>query len=141
MSEIYFKKKYKQFVLWDNKAISYEDYYRIIDLIHNDIGKPYVLPIVLHKLFLFATNSKKYISDVMPVNIIKLNSEFILSAENNKKQLVKIVLPKDIKDKHDVSVYSPVGVACLGAKEKSQISLKYKDFNQKLQIEKIVSQP
>lgn len=141
MSEIYFKRKNKQFFLWDNKAISFEDYYRIIDLIHNDTGKPYILPIVLHKLFLIATNSKNYTSEAMPVNIIKLNSEFILSAENRNKQLVKIVLPKDIKEKFDVSVYSPIGVACLGAKEKDQILLKYKDYNQKLQIEKIVSQP
>lgn len=141
MSKIRVQKLNRRFSLWDDKAITNEDHHRIIDLISSDVGRSYILPTALHKLFLFATNTKRYHSNEIPKNVITLHAEFILTTESYKKQLVRIVLPKDIKEQHDVSVYSPIGVACLGAREKDQVIIKYKDFKQKLLIEKIISQP
>jgi transcription elongation GreA/GreB family factor len=54
---------------------------------------------------------------------------------------VTIVLPGDIKNRNDVSVYSPIGLACLGAKEKDFVNIKFKNATQRLFIEKIVFQP
>ncbi len=134
-------KQNENFLISDDKAITYKDYHRIINLIRKDVGKAHVLPLALHKLFLFATNSEKYNSHKMPENIVTLNSEVILASDTQQKQLVKIVLPEDISGKHDISVYSPIGMACLGAKEKDHVFVKYKNGRYKLLIEKIVFQP
>ena len=77
----------------------------------------------------------------MPDDVITMNSEFILSTDSFQKQLVKVVFPEDIKGKHDISVYSAIGIACLGAKEKSYVSVNQKKYEQALFIEKIVFQP
>ena len=95
----------------------------------------------MHKLYLFATYSKKYQSFNLPKNIVTLNSEIILVSDIQKKQLVKIILPGETSSKHDISIYSPIGIACLGAKENDYVFVNYKNTCQKLLIEKIVYQP
>lgn len=77
----------------------------------------------------------------LPRNVITLNAEFILVTEHKKKQLVKIVLPQNIQNNYDISIYNPIAIACLGAKEGNQVSFLYKGFQQKLYIEKLVTQP
>jgi transcription elongation GreA/GreB family factor len=125
----------------NGKAITDMDYARIMNLLSEDIGKKHVLPKSLHKLYFYATNSKKYTPQRIPQNYVTLNSEIILSNEDNQKQLVKIVLPQNIYGKHDISVYSLLGLACIGAKEHDFVFVNYNNTNQKLLIEKIVFPP
>lgn len=126
---------------WNKKAITDMDYARIMNLVGEDIGKSHVPPQSLHKLYLFAANSKKYRPQGIPNNYVTLNSEIILSNEENQKQLVKIVLPKNIHGKNDISVYSLLGLACIGAKEHDVVYVPYNNTNQKLFIEEITFQP
>ncbi|MCU4174036.1 GreA/GreB family elongation factor [Carboxylicivirga sp. N1Y90] len=125
----------------NRKAITDKDYFRIMNLVGEDIGKAHVLPESLHKLYLYAANSKKYKPQRIPQNYVTLNSEIILSNENDQKQLVKIVLPQNIYEKHDISVYSLLGLACIGAKEHDFIYVNYSGTKHKLLIEEIVFQP
>lgn len=127
--------------VWDERAITDKDYYKIMNLVSKDIGKTQVLPYSLHKLYLFATNSKKYESRKIPKNVVTLNSEVILVNNDHEKQFVKIVLPENINSKHDISVYSPLGLACIGAKENDFLYVPYQNSPQKLFVEKIIFQP
>ena len=129
------------YVVWGNKAITKKDYSRLINQLTEDVGKTYIQPTGLHSLYLLLANSKKYESLNIPDNIVTINSKIILTSGNNQKQLVKIVLPEDIKCINDISVYSPIGIACLGSKEMDNVYAKYKNSTQKLKIEKIVFQP
>jgi transcription elongation GreA/GreB family factor len=87
------------------------------------------------------TFSKKYNSANISEKIIRLNSAFILVTEHNKKQLVRIVLPHNIQNSSDISIYNPIAIACLGAKEGNQVCFQYKDTLQKLHIEKSIVYP
>jgi len=127
--------------VWGDKSITKKDYSRLINQITGDVGKAHIPQANLHALYLLLANSKKYESLNIPGNIVTINSKIILTSENNQKQLVKIVLPKDVKCINDFSVYSPIGIACLGAEEKDYVYVKYKNSTQKLLIEKIVFQP
>lgn len=126
---------------WDKKAITHKDYGSIMNLVSADIGKAHVLPMSLHKLYLFAANSKKYESRKIPNNVVTLNSEVILANDDHQKKLVKIVLPQDISGKNDISVYSLLGLACIGTKENDFVYVQYQNSRQKLLVEKIIFQP
>lgn len=123
------------------RYMTYKDYACLINLITDDIGKSHVPPNGLHQIYLLAKNSKKFNSNTIPDNIVTLNSEVILTNEEMQKQLVKIVLPQNIEGKNDISVYSSIGIAILGKKEKDFIFVKQGNSNQELQIEKILFQP
>ncbi len=124
-----------------DRHLTFKDYNCLINLITDDLGKTHVSPHGLHRLYLLAENSKKYNSDNIPFNIVTLNSEIILVSEKMQKQLVKIVLPSHLNGKNDISVYSPIGMACLGKKEKDYVYVKHGNNPHKLQIEKIIFQP
>jgi len=70
-----------------------------------------------------------------------MNSEIMLSLENNRKQKIKIVFPRDVKGPDDVSIYTPMGAACLGAHEKSQICFFDGHSMNRAIIEKVLFQP
>lgn len=126
---------------WKEKTLTNRDFCRLLNLLTDDLGKAHASPYGLHTLYLLAANSKKIDSHRIPYNVVTMNSEFILSTDSVQKQLVKVVFPEDIKDKHDISVYSAIGMACLGAEEKSCVYVKQNAFAQKLLIEKIIFQP
>jgi hypothetical protein len=132
---------YDKLSIWKKKSLTNEDYGKLLNLITDDIGKAYVSPYGLHTLYLLATNSKKIDSHRIPDDVVTMNSELILTTDNFQKQLVKIVFPEDIKGKHDLSVYSAIGMACLGAKEKSYVYVNQNTSVQKILIEKIIFQP
>lgn len=134
-------RKQKTMMFWENKAITNNDFGRLIGQITEDIGRSHVPPSGLHSLYLLLKKSKIYQSLNVPKNIVTINSKIILSTENKHKHFVTIVLPGDIKNRNDVSVYSPIGLACLGAKEKDFVNIKFKNATQRLFIEKIVFQP
>ena len=123
------------------RHLTHKDYNCLINLITDDVRKAHVSPSGLHTLYLLATNSEKYDSNNIPNNVVTLNSEIILVTEKMQKQLVKIVLPQDINEKNDISVYSPIGIAILGKKEKDFVFVKHNKTFQKLQIDKLVFQP
>ena len=126
---------------WKDKSLTIRDYDRLRNRLTEDIGKAHVSPLGLHALYLLAAYSKKIDSNRIPDDVVTMNSEFILSTDSFQKQLVKIVFPEDIKGKHDISVYSAIGIACLGAKEKSYVYVNQNTSKQKLLIEKIAFQP
>lgn len=124
-----------------SRNMTYKDYGCLINLITDNLHKVDVSPDDLHALYLVAVNSKKYNSTNIPGNIVTLNSEILLTDEKKQRQKVRIVLPIDIKNKNDKSVYCPLGIACLGKKEKDFVYVKQKNGIKKLQIEKIEFQP
>lgn len=126
--------------LSSGRHLTFKDYNCLINLITDDLGKAHVSPQGLHLLYLLAEHSKKYNSDSIPSNIVTLNSELILVNERMQKQLIKIVLPKNINGKNDISIYSPIGMACIGKQEMDYVYIKHGDNFQKLQIEKIIFQ-
>lgn len=134
-------RKQKTMMFWENKAITNNDLGKLISQITQDIGRSHVPPRGLHSLYLLLKKSKIYQSLNVPKNIVTINSKIILSTENEHKHFVTIVLPGDIKNRNDVSVYSPIGLACLGAKEKEYVNVDFKSVTQRLFIEKIVFQP
>lgn len=123
------------------KIITYSDYGRIVNHIKDDIGNLRVAPSCLHALYLLATQSKKYDSHDIPDNIITINSEVILATDALHRRMVRIVLPQDVCNQNDISVYNPLGVACLGAKEGDQIRVKESNKEQMFYVNKLVFQP
>lgn len=129
------------YTVWGNKSITKKDYSKLINQLTDDVGKSYIQPTGLHSLYLLLKKSKIYESLDIPKNIVTINSKIILSTESGYKQIVSIVLPGDIENRNDVSIYSPIGLACLGAKEKDYVHVNFKSTTQRFLIEKIVFQP
>ncbi|MBN1118983.1 MAG: GreA/GreB family elongation factor [Bacteroidales bacterium] len=124
-----------------NRHLTNIDYGHIINLITDDIYKKHIAPSRLHLLYLLAATSTKHESSNIPEDVITLNSEIILVSEKTQRQLVKIVLPKDVNGKNDISVYNPMAIAILGKKEKDFVFIKNNKTYLKIQIEKLVFQP
>ncbi|MFO7658463.1 MAG: GreA/GreB family elongation factor [Bacteroidales bacterium] len=128
-------------VNWENKMITISDSNRILEHIKNDIGNINVLPDVLHHLYLLLSNSKKSLSENIPENIVTMNSQIRLLSDNKQQQTIKIVFPEDVSEPGDISVYSPLGVACLGSEEKSFICYYDGKGYTRVKIEKVIFQP
>lgn len=126
---------------WKERSLTNSDYFSLLNHISDDIGKADVAPCGLHTLYLLAANSKKIESHRIPADVVTINSEFIVSADNFQNRLLRVVFPENINDKNDISVYSAIGMACLGAKEKSYVYVSQSASVQKLLIEKIIFQP
>ncbi|WP_297095734.1 hypothetical protein [uncultured Draconibacterium sp.] len=126
---------------WYDRIITHSDYHEILGLLNSDVGKPHIAPSHFHKLFMMITLSEKCNTTNISEKIIRLNSEFILVTENNIKQLVRIVLPQNIHNSYDISIYNPIAIACLGSKEGSRVCFQYKNSLQYLYIEKSVEHP
>lgn len=126
---------------WRAKTITNTDYGRIVNRINDDIGKDRFSPNDLHALYLLAANSKKNDSNSIPNNVVTINSEIILICEKRIKRIVRIVFPQHMESIDDVSVYSPLGVACLGAREKDYVIVEHNDSMKRFIIDKIIFQP
>ncbi|ALO15984.1 nucleoside diphosphate kinase regulator [Salinivirga cyanobacteriivorans] len=120
---------------WKQKSITSHDFNKLMNQISFDLQKSHVHPARLHSLYLLLAKSIKYEAQSIPHKTVSINSEFILSSESMHKDIIRIALPDDIQYKNDVSVYSPIGLACLGAREKDFISID--NTNQRLFIEKV----
>jgi regulator of nucleoside diphosphate kinase len=131
----------KKIRIYIDRQITNKDYNRLINQITNDLGKKHITPSRLHSLYLLAATSRKVDSFNIPDNVITLNSEIILVSDDKNKQQVKIVLPQDVNDKNDISVYSPIGLAILGRREKDFVTIKNNNSNLQIQIEKLIFQP
>jgi hypothetical protein len=124
-----------------SRHLTCKDYSCLINLISDDLGKAHVSPHGLHMLYLMTENSTKSNSNVIPGNLVTLKSEIILTNDKMQKKLVRIVLPMDIENENDISVYSPIGIACLGKRKKDFVFVKHNDDSQKFLIEEIIFQP
>jgi regulator of nucleoside diphosphate kinase len=125
----------------ENKYITISDYTRIINHIQQDIGEKDIAPHILHYLYLSIAGSKKYFSEEIPEDVITMNSEFILMFNHKQQKKIRIVYPENVSAADDVSVYSSLGVACLGSREKDQISFYDGTRQYSAIVEKIVFQP
>lgn len=126
---------------WRTKNLTNTDYGRIVNRINDDIGKGHFPPDGLHSLYLLATNSKKHDSCSLPNDVVTINSEILLVSDKGCKRLIRIVFPQHMKSIDDISVYSPLGVACLGAREKDSVFVKHKDSLKRYVIARMVFQP
>ncbi|MBN2699403.1 MAG: GreA/GreB family elongation factor [Bacteroidales bacterium] len=133
--------EYLNSAIWFNKSITFLDYGRIMVLIQDNLGNQKVSPDILHNLYLLASVSKIYLSDEVPSNVVTMNSEVILQFDENREQRIRIVYPEDIKTDGDVSLYSPVGAACLGAAEGSSVYFHDGSGYRRATIKELVFQP
>lgn len=123
------------------RAITVQDCSRLINQISNDVGNVRVSPKDLHELYLLTSNSKKFKSNEISHDVVTLNSKIVLSTESKSIRFIRIVLPQEIEMKDDISVYSPLGIACLGSKEGEYIFVKNINTEKRFLIEKIIFQP
>lgn len=126
---------------WRNKTITVSDCNRILVHIQKGLGNTQVSPDVLHHLYLTAAVSKKYFSNEVPENVVTMNSEVILQFENGQEQRIRLVYPDDITTPCDISIYSPLGAACIGATEKSYIYYSDEAVSKKAFIKRLLFQP
>ncbi|MBN2481968.1 MAG: GreA/GreB family elongation factor [Bacteroidales bacterium] len=129
------------FDYWYKKSVTVTDYGRILYLIQDSLGNTMAPPDILHHLYLMISASKKYLSSEVPGNVVTMNSEVILRHDHNREQKIRIVYPENIHTPQDVSIYSPLGAACLGATEKSYIYYHDPSGHNRAFIQQIVFQP
>lgn len=136
-----FEHKIHDSIDWKTRVLSTQDYSMLLELVKNSVGKSYIPAKSIHALFLLISNCNKIGFSEIDNDIIAMNTEFIISTELRHKLLVKIVFPEKISGRHDISIFSSIGIACLGSKESSYVNIKQDNFDQKIIIEKILSQP
>ena len=126
-----------------NRSITFPDSGRILhhiqDSLHSSRSNP--SPDVLHHLYLMASVGRKYDPNEIPENVVTMNSELILNLEHQNLQKIRIVYPEEITFSYDRSIYSPLGSACIGAKEKSYVFYEEEEGKTWAYIEKILFQP
>lgn len=126
---------------WDMKSVTVTDCSRIITHLYDDIGNKNVEPKLLHQLYLTISSGKRYYSENIPGDIVTMNSELYVLLNNREKKKIKIVYPEDAKSANDISIYSSLGAACIGAHENSTIHYNDNQGHNQVKIEKIIFQP
>ena len=121
------------------KSITYADYFSLMNLIKSDVGKEEVSPKRLHHLFLALTFSIKYVSNDIPENFVRMNSNVLITNSEQIKQQIRIVYPGEVKTNDDYSIYSMLGLVCLGLKEGEDITYFNGEKLKQVRIEKIIS--
>lgn len=121
------------------KSITYVDYLRLMNLIKNDIGKEEVSPKRLHHLFLALIFSIKYVSNDISGNFVRMNSNVLITNSEQLKQRIRIVYPGEVKSNDDYSIYSMLGLACLGLTEGEDATYWDGEKLKQIRIEKIIS--
>lgn len=121
------------------KSITYADYFSLMNLIKNDVGKEEVSPKTLHHLFLALTFSIKYVSNDIPENFVRMNSNVLVTNSEQIKQQIRIVYPGEVKTNDDYSIYSLLGLACLGLREGEVLIYMDQEKLKQVRIEKIIS--
>lgn len=121
------------------KLITYADYFSLMNLIKNDVGKEEVSPKRLHHLFLALTFSIKYVSNDISENFVRMNSNVLITNSEQIKQQIRIVYPGEVKSNDDYSIYSLLGLACLGLREGEVLIYMDREKLKQVRIEKIIS--
>ena len=121
------------------KSITYADYFSLMNLIKNDLGKEEVSPKRLHHLFLTLTFGIKYESNDIPENFVRMNSNILITNSEHLKQRVRIVYPGEVKSNNDYSIYSLLGLVCLGLMEGEDVTYWDGKKLKQIRIEKVIS--
>ena len=121
------------------KSITYADYLSLMNLIKNDVGKEEISPKRLHHLFLALTFSIKYVSNDIPENFVRMNSNVLITNSEQIKQQIRIVYPGEVKSNNDYSIYSLLGLVCLGLREGEILIYMDREKLKPIRIEKIIS--
>jgi hypothetical protein len=121
------------------KLITYADYSQLMNLIKSDVGKAEVSPKRLHHLFLALTFSIKYVSNDIPENFVRMNSSVLITNSEHEKQRIRIVYPGKVESNDDYSIYSLLGLACLGLREGEALIYMDREKLKPVRIEKIIS--
>jgi transcription elongation GreA/GreB family factor len=108
-------------------------------MIKTDIGKEEVSPKRLHYLFLILIFSIKYVSNNIPENFVRMNSKILIINSKHLKQRIRIVYPGEVKSNDDYSVYSLLGLVCLGLMEGEDVTYLDGEKLKQIRIEKIIS--
>ncbi len=122
-----------------NKSVTYSDYFRLMDMIKTDVGKDEVYPKRLHYLFLALTFSVKFASNQIPENFVRMNSTVLITNSELIEQRIRIVYPGEVKSNDDYSIYSLLGLVCLGHQEQDIVTYLDGEKVKQLRIEKIIS--
>jgi hypothetical protein len=121
------------------KLITYADYFSLMNLIKSDVGKEEVSPKRLHHLFLALTFSIKYLSNDIPENFVRMNSNILITNSEQIKQQIRIVYPDEVKSNIDYSIYSLLGLVCLGLMAGEDVTYWDGAKLKQIRIEKIIS--
>lgn len=129
------------------RNISSLDYLRLINQIHHDVGQEAVPAENLHKLYLMLETSRKIKSEIIPDNIVTMNSNVVIKfVRSGETKTIKIVYPDDqgmIKnqDSETIPVYSPLAISILGRKEHELCFSRRGEDEEPVLIDKILFQP
>jgi transcription elongation GreA/GreB family factor len=121
------------------KSIIFADYFRLMNLIETDLGKEEVSSERLHYLFLALTFAIKYATHQIPENFVRMNSRFLITNSEHVKQRIRIVYPGEVESNDDYSIYSKLGLTCLGLNEGEAATYRDGEKLKQVRIEKIFS--
>jgi transcription elongation GreA/GreB family factor len=121
------------------KSIIFADYFRLMNLIETDLGKEEVSSERLHHLFLALTFSIKYATHQIPENFVRMNSRFLITNSDHLKLQIRIVYPGEVESNDDYSIYSKLGLICLGLKQGEAATYRDGENLKQVRIEKIFS--
>jgi transcription elongation GreA/GreB family factor len=110
-----------------------------MNLIETDLGKGEVSSERLHHLFLALTFSIKYATHQIPENFVRMNSRFLITNSDHLKLQIRIVYPGEVESNDDYSIYSKLGLICLGLKQGEAGTYKDGENLKQVRIEKIFS--
>lgn len=121
------------------QSITIYDYRNLFNMLVESIGETNISARVVHVLYLKLFFSTKYSLDNIPNDFVRINSTIQIIDQDGIRQLIRIVLPENRKSDSYISIYSPLGLACLGCKENTVTQ--YVDYEEKkrIKIEKIIS--
>ena len=85
------------------------------------------------------TFSIKYVSNDIPENFVRMNSNVLITNSEQIKQQIRIVYPGEVKTNDDYSIYSLLGLACLGLREGEVLIYMDREKLKQVRIEKIIS--
>jgi regulator of nucleoside diphosphate kinase len=133
------------------RNISSLDYLRLMNLIYNEVGHSSIPAEKLHQLYVLLETAHKVKSEVIPANVVTMNSEITVRyVVSGKTKTIRIVYPSDSanlnadKESEDlITVYNPLAISVLGLHEHDMCySRKGEDeAEEPVIIDKILFQP
>ena len=131
------------------RNISSLDYLRLINQIYNDVGQSAIPAEHLHQLYVMLETAHKIKSEVIPDNIVTMNSDVTIRfIRSGITKTIRIVYPTDhtlpeMNDNSDtkITVYHPLAISMLGLKEHDICLSRNGETDELVLIDKILFQP
>lgn len=122
------------------RIISAVDYSRIMSKIEDDL-KHDILPELLHRLYLIIKRARIIPWDMVPSNLITMNSRLLIKDLNTRKtRIIRLSYEENSENIEQISIYNPLALACLGRREKSILACSEDNRNTLFRVEKILFQ-